>query len=269
MKGPENVHNVMAKPTEMLQLNKADLFVHSGLDTEPWRDNLVKGARNPRVLVGRPGSVDMSVGIPLIDVPTIKIDRSMGDMHAYGNPHFILDPANAQRMTATLTKAMADADPAHADTYRANATKLINEFADLHRELRNKLKPYGTLKVATYHDAWKYLGQAFGIDLPVTIEPKPAITPSPAELRRVIDFIKSNNIKVVVVETYDSYDQAKYVADQAGAQVIVLPDHVNGVPEADTYQKLFRYDVEKIIQAAEAGGIKPSAAGTATTQEKG
>src|SRR5947209_13351178 len=88
MKGPENVHNVMAKPTEMVFLNQADLFVHSGLDTEPWRDNLMKGARNTRIMFGHPGYVDMSEGVPLKEVPTGKIDRSMGDMHAYGNPHY-------------------------------------------------------------------------------------------------------------------------------------------------------------------------------------
>src|SRR5215213_2586533 len=102
MKGPENVHNVMAKPTEMLQLNKADLFVHSGLDTEPWRDNLLRGARNPKVNLGKPGWVDMSTGIELKEVPVGKVDRSMGDVHAYGNPHFILNPQNAQRMAVTL-----------------------------------------------------------------------------------------------------------------------------------------------------------------------
>src|SRR2546423_444525 len=86
MKGPENVHNVMAKPTEMVYLNKADLFVHSGLDTEPWRDNLMKGARNPKILDARAVNVDMSNGIDLKEVPTGKIDRSMDDMHSYGNP---------------------------------------------------------------------------------------------------------------------------------------------------------------------------------------
>src|SRR3954451_13367049 len=102
MKGPENVHNVMAKPTEMVYLNKADLFVHSGLDTEPWRDNLLRGARNPKVNFGQPGYVDMSNGIELKEVPTGRIDRAMGDVHAYGNPHYTLNPTNAARMAATL-----------------------------------------------------------------------------------------------------------------------------------------------------------------------
>src|SRR5437667_7780222 len=123
MKGPENVHNVMAKPTEMVYLNKADLFVHSGLDTEPWRDNLMKGARNPRILDKRPGNVDMSNGIELKEVPTGKIDRSLGDMHAYGNPHYTLNPQNAQRMAATLVKAMMRADPANAEIYTQRAVK--------------------------------------------------------------------------------------------------------------------------------------------------
>src|SRR5947208_4340025 len=142
MKGPENVHNVMAKPTEMVYLNKADLFVHSGLDTEPWRDNLLRGARNPRVNANQPGNVDMSNGIDLKEVPTGKIDRSMGDVHAYGNPHYTLNPQNAQRMCVTLVKAMTAADPANADLYKENAKKFVNEMADLSREIKEKFKPY-------------------------------------------------------------------------------------------------------------------------------
>src|SRR6267142_3400919 len=117
MKGPENVHNVMAKPTEMVFLNRADLFVHSGLDAEPWRDSLLKGARNPRVMPGKPGNVDMSEGIELKEVPAGKIDRSMGDVHAYGNPHYTANIANAQRMAVTLVKAMAGLDSKNADFY--------------------------------------------------------------------------------------------------------------------------------------------------------
>src|SRR6266850_84381 len=184
MKGPENVHNVMAKPTEMVFLNKADIFVHSGLDAEPWRDNLLKGARNPRVIPGKPGNVDMSEGIELKEVPAGKIDRSMGDVHAYGNPHY----------TANIVTA---------------------------------------------------------------IEPKPAITPSPAEMRKTIDIMRQQNVKIVIVETYNSSDQAKSIADAVGAQVITLPDHVLGVPQADSYQHLFTYDIARLIEAAKAAGIEP------------
>src|SRR3989440_9605170 len=153
MKGPENVHNVMAKPTEMVYLNQADLFVHSGLDTEPWRDNLMKGARNPRILNNQPGNVDMSNGVELKEVPTGKIDRSMGDVHAYGNPHFTLNPQNAQRMTVTLVKAMIAVDPGNADFYRQNAKKFVTEVAAVAKEIREKFAPYAGLKVVTFHKA--------------------------------------------------------------------------------------------------------------------
>jgi zinc/manganese transport system substrate-binding protein len=261
MKGPENIHNVVAKPTEMVFLNKADLFVHSGLDAEPWRDNLLRGARNPKVNAGRDGNVDMSQGIELKEVPTGKVDRSMGDVHAYGNPHYTLSPQNAQRMAATLVRAMAKADPANAELYKQNAIKFVNEMAELSRELHQQFAPYAGLKVVTFHKAWDYFADAVPIDIVGTIEPKPAITPSPAQVQQLIQLMKEQNVKVVICETYDDDKLAAYVAQQAGATMVVLPDHVNGVPQADTYQNLFRYDVNKLIETAKAAGVETKSGG--------
>lgn len=258
MKGPENVHNVMAKPTEMIFLNKADLFVHSGLDAEPWRDNLLKGARNPRVLTGQPGNVDMSAGIDLLEVPTGKVDRSMGDIHAYGNPHYQLSPVNAQRMAVTLVAAMCAADPANADFYKANARKFVTDMAEVETQLKAQLAPYAGLKVVTYHPAWPYLAKSFGLDIVATVESKPAITPSPAQMRQVVETMKQQGVKIVIVETYNSFDQAKSVAQSAGAAVLLLPDHVLGLPEAGTYQDLLRLDISKLVDAARNAGIQES-----------
>ena len=252
MRGPENVHNVMAKPTEMVRLNKADLFVHAGLDAEPWRDSLLKGARNPRVMPGRPGNVDMSAGVALLDVPQGKIDRAQGDIHAYGNPHYQLAPANAQRMAATLAKALMDADPANAEFYRERAKKFVTEMADLHRALKEQIAALGEVKIVTYHKAWDYFADAFGLNIVGVVEPKIGITPSPADVRRVAELMRREGVKVVVVETYNSLAQAEAVAAAAGARAIVLPDHVNGVAGVASYQKLFRYNVEKIVEAARA-----------------
>lgn len=252
MRGPENVHNVMAKPTEMVQVNKADLFVHGGLDAEPWRDNLLKGARNPRVMPGKPGNVDMSAGVELLDVPQGKVDRSGGDIHAYGNTHYQLSPANAQRMAATLARALMAADPPNADLYRENAKRFVSEMSDLHRELKDRVAKAGEVKIVTYHKAWDYLADAFGLKIVGVIEPKVGITPSPADIKRTVDLMRRENVKAVVVETYNSLAEAKTVADAAGATAIVLPDHVNGVAGIDTYQKLFRHNVEKLLEAAHA-----------------
>src|SRR5256885_9625147 len=254
MKGPENVHNVMAKPTEMVYLNNADLFVHSGLDTEPWRDNLLRGARNRKVNYGESGWVDMSQGIELKEVPQGKVGGDQGDVHAYGNGHFTLNPKIAQRLTVTLLKAMVTADPQNADFYKSNAKKLVTDLGDVAREIREKFEPYAGLKVVTFHKAWEYFADAIPIDIVGTIEPKPSITPSPAQVQQTIALMKRQGVKVVICETYDDNKLAQYVADQAGAKMVVLPDHVLGLAEADSYQKLFRYDTEKLIETAEAAG---------------
>jgi zinc/manganese transport system substrate-binding protein len=255
MKGPENVHNVMAKPTEMVYLNEADLFVHSGLDAEPWRDNLLRGARNSRVIEGQPGWVDMSQGIELKEVPQGRVGRDRGDVHAYGNPHYTLNPKIAQRMTVTLVKAMIAVDPANADTYRTNAKELVTSLGEVGKEIRQKFEPYAGLKVVTFHKAWEYFVDAVPIEIVGTIEPKPAITPSAAQVQATIDMMRREGVKVVICETYDDDKLARYVAEQAGAKMVVLPDHVLGVPEADSYQKLFRYDVQKLIETAKAAGV--------------
>lgn len=258
MKGPENVHNVIAKPTEMVFLNRADLFVNSGLDSEPWRDNLLRGARNPRVLPDKPGNVDMSAGISLKDVPNGRVDRSQGDVHAYGNPHYSLNPQTVQRMTVTLAKAMCAADAANANLYTANAEKLINEMADISRDIRKQMEPFSGLKVVTFHPAWLYFADAIPIEIVGTIEPKPAITPSAAQVQQTVEMMKAREVKVVICETYNDSKLAQYVADRAGAKMVVLPDHVNGVPGTETYQKLFRYNVARLIETAKAAGVKPA-----------
>src|SRR5438874_4928089 len=160
MKGPENVHNVMAKPTEMVYLNQADLFVHSGLDTEPWRDNLMKGARNPKILDHKPGNVDMSNGIELKEVPSGKVGRDQGDIHAYGNPHYTLNPQIASRMAATLVHKMIENDPANAELYKKNAIQFVDNMANLSREIKQTFAPYAGLKVVTFHKAWEYFQDA-------------------------------------------------------------------------------------------------------------
>ena len=257
MKGPENIHNVIPKPTEMVYLNQADLFANSGLDAEPWRDNLLAGARNPKVEKNHPGFVDMSQGLTIKDAPSGQIDRSMGDVHAYGNPHYTLNPQIAQRMAVTLAKAMMANDPANAELYKANARKFVESMAGLSHEIQQKFKPYAGLKVVTFHKAWTYFADAVPIDVVGTIEEKVGITPSAAYVKKVIDLMKEQNVRIVICETYDDDKLAKYVADQAGAKMIVLPDHVLGVPEADSYQKLFRYDVDKLIETAKAAGAEP------------
>jgi zinc/manganese transport system substrate-binding protein len=257
MRGPENIHNVIPKPTEMVYLNQADLFANSGLDAEPWLDNLLAGARNSKVERNHPGFVDMSEGITIKDAPAGHIDRSQGDVHAYGNPHYTLNPQVAQRMAVTLVKAMSKADSANAQLYVANAKKFVEEMGKVAKEIREQFKAYDGLKVVTFHQAWDYFADAVPIHIVGTIEPKPGITPSPAQVQQLVDLMKREDVKVVICETWDDVRLAQSVAGQAGAKMVVLPDHVNGVAGVDTYAKLFQYDTQKLIETAQAAGIAP------------
>jgi zinc/manganese transport system substrate-binding protein len=197
----------------------------------------------------------MSQGIELKEVPQGRVGRDQGDVHAYGNPHYTLNPKIAQRMAVTLVKAMIAVDPANADTYRTNAKKLVTSLGEVGKEIRQTFEPYAGLKVVTFHKAWEYFADAVPMNIVGTIEPKPAITPSAAQVQATIDMMRREGVKVVICETYDDDKLARYVADQAGAKMVVLPDHVLGVPEADSYQKLFRYDVDKLIETAKAAGV--------------
>jgi ABC-type Zn uptake system ZnuABC Zn-binding protein ZnuA len=257
MKGPENIHNVIAKPTEMVYLNQADLLANSGVDAEPWLDNLIAGARNAKIERNHPGFVDMSDGLTIKDAPTGRLDRSMGDVHAYGNPHYTLNPQVAQRTVVTLAKAMVRLDSANAQFYLANAQRFIKELGTVAKQIRGEFKPYEGLKVVTFHAAWDYFADAIPFQIVGTIEPKPGITPSPAQVQQTIDMMKRLEVKVVICETWDDVRLAQYVADQAGAKMVVLPDHVNGVPGVDTYVKLFQYDTQKLVETAKAAGVQP------------
>ena len=131
-------------------------------------------------------------------------------------------------------------------------------MAAVSKEIRETFAPYAGLKVVTFHQAWDYFADAVPIQLTGTIEPKPSITPSPAQVEETIEMMRREGVKVVVCETYDDSRLAGYVAEKAGAKMVVLPDHVLGVAEADTYQKLFRYDTEKLIETAKAAGVRPN-----------
>jgi ABC-type Zn uptake system ZnuABC Zn-binding protein ZnuA len=135
--------------------------------------------------------------------------------------------------------------------------KFVNEMAELSRQIKKDFAPYAGLKVVTFHKAWEYFADALDINIVGTIEPHPAITPSPAQVKATIDLMKNQNVKVVICETYDDSKLAQYVADQTGAKMVILPDHVLGVPEVKTYQGLFHYDVQKLIDTAKAAGVEP------------
>ena len=258
MRGPENAHHVAAKPSHMLKLRKADLFVHTGLDAEPWVELLIKGARRAHLLTGQGGNVDVSRGVRLIEVPRrTELTRAFGDIHVHGNTHYSLDPLNGVVIARNITDALKRADPNHAEQYEANYEAYAKRLRDLSKRLTAKLKPYRGTPVAVYHRTWPYFLKRFGLVRTIEIEPKPGIAPGPWRLAQSVSDMQAAGVKVVIVATYDHRKNAQFVARRAGARVVPLAQEVRAIKDVDSYEKLFEHNAAELISAFKAAGIKP------------
>ncbi len=259
MRGPENVHNVSPTPAQMMKLKKADLWIHSGLDAEPWAPLLVKGARNEKLLPGQSGDVDVSRGIALKEVPGRGgLTRALGDIHMYGNTHFGLDPLNGVIIARTITDALKRVDAANEALYESGFQEYSQRLRDLATRLTEEMKPFSGVPVVTYHRSWPYFLDRFGLRSIGEVEPKPGVTPGPQHLQSCIDTMKSANCKIVIVETYNSKKDADFVANHVGGKAVVLAQEVGSIPEVDTYEKMFEHNISVLIKAFKEVGVTGS-----------
>lgn len=252
-KGTEDPHFVDARPSFIRTLNQADILVEVGAELEVgWLPALVSSARNARITGAVPGHVVASRGIRLLGAPAGPVDRSAGDVHPGGNPHYNLDPANGPVIAATIADALAALDPAGADGFRANQRRFQAVVEAKLGEWTRKLAPYRGIKVVTYHRSFDYLLDRFGFELAGTIEPKPGVEPSPTHINALIPKAREAGVKLVLVEPNRPRRTAQRIAEGAGARLVVLPIMVQGSEQATDYLRLFDYLVEQL-----AGALKP------------
>jgi zinc/manganese transport system substrate-binding protein len=249
-RGTEDPHFVDARPSFIRVLNQADVLIEGGAELEiGWLPPLVNGARNSKILGDAPGHVIMSRGIHLIEVPSGPVDRSMGDVHPLGNPHFWNDPANGKVMAQTLVATFSRLDPGNLSVYETN---LRNFDERLNRKLAawtKELAPYRGIKVVTYHKSLDYFLERFGFTLAGTIEPKPGIEPSPSYINSLIPRMKSEGVKLVMIEPFRPRKTPEYVARLIGAKLILVPEKVGANENVKNYFSLFDYDVQEIASA--------------------
>ena len=255
MRGPENPHHVIAKPSHMMKLRNADLFVHIGMDAEPWVPLLIKGSRQPRFLPGKRGNVDVSIDIQCKEIPGRgQLTRGLGDIHAFGNTHYSLDPLNGIIIARTITDALKRHDPAHAEVFKQQYTAFADRIQELTQRLVTLMEPYRGTPVVVYHRAWPYFLDRFGLRKVAEVEPKPGIAPGPGHLKHCIETIRQHNAKVIIVETFSNADNAEFIADRADAAVVILAQEVHAVEEVNSYARLFEYNIERLIVALEQAG---------------
>ena len=252
-KSTEDPHFVDAKPSHIVTLNRADALIEGGADLEVgWLPPLLEGARNPKLAAGGPGHIRASEGIQLIDVPT-ALDRSQGDVHAAGNPHFMMDPSDARVVAAHIADAFCALDAPSCAVYKSNLAAFQSRLDAKIADWQAVLAPFKGTPIVTYHPTWKYFAKRFGLVSDLYLEPKPGIPPSPPHLAEVIQKMTADKIRVILVEPFQSRKTAESVADRTGATVVEVCQFPGGLPgTANDYVALVDADVKAIVAGLQA-----------------
>lgn len=245
--GYQNPHFVDPKPSYIIGLSNADMFVTVGLDLEiGWSPQLLASSRNTKIQKGAPGYVDASAGIGLLQVPS-SANRAEGDIHIYGNPHYWLDPLNGKVIARNIANGLERVDPSNKSTYEANLQAFYKKIDDKMREWQSKMAAFKGTKIIAYHNEWVYFETRFGLNIVDFMEPKPGIPPSPSQLVKVIKEINANNIKVIISSPYFTTSSSDVVAKQTGVKELTLATSVGGFESVKNYFDLFDYDINQLI----------------------
>ena len=248
-RGTQNLHEAEVRPSMMVKLRRADLLIENGLDLDGWAEVAVQGANNPKIIRGAPGRIEVSRNIPVLDVPAGRVDRSMGDVHPLGNPHFTLDPGLVPIVTQNILDGLARLAPPHRAAFEKNREAFLARVDGEMARWTRTLEPLKGARVVVYHPDFVYFLRRFGIVQVGTIEDRPGIPPSPTHLAQLIRRMKEERVKLVLVEPWNDQKLAARVAQEAGARAVVFASAVGAVKGADTWLAAIDYNVRTIAEA--------------------
>jgi zinc/manganese transport system substrate-binding protein len=255
-RGYQDPHFVEAKPSFILRLQRADLLIVVGRDLEiGWLPPLIQQSRNSKVQVGANGYLDASLRARILDIPQGQITRAMGDVHPLGNPHYWLDPENGKVIARAIFEKLAQLRPADRAFFEQRLNDFNGRIDAAEKRWLAAMTPYKGLKVATYHRSFTNFADRFGLDVMGYVEPRPGIPPSPQHTLDLINEMKQQNVKLVLVEPYFDLRTPNSVGRATGAEVLVMPPSVGGVKEVTDYFKLFDYNINLLITALRKAGV--------------
>jgi zinc/manganese transport system substrate-binding protein len=256
-RGYQDPHFVEAKPSFIFKLNSADLLVVVGKELEiGWLPPLITQSRNSKIQPGGNSYLDASLTARILDIPTGQVTRAMGDVHAQGNPHYWLDPSNGRRIAQAIQNKLSQLSRADDAYFAQRYADFDRRLAEAEKRWKVQMAPYKGLKIVTYHRSWSNFAEAFGLDVVGYVEPKPGIPPSPGHTLEVIQEIKRQNIKIILVEPYFDLKTPNAMARETGAKVLVMPPSVGGVPQVKDYFQLFDYDINLLVSAVKQTGTR-------------
>src|SRR5436305_4167713 len=242
-KPTEDPHFVDARPSFVVALRSADVLIDGGAELElGWLPPLLQDARNPKIEIGKPGRVQASQGVRLMNVPA-NVTRAAGDVHALGNPHFGVDPIIAKAIALHIAQSFSAIDPANTAAYDANYKKFEAAINAKLQQWGATLLPFKGQHIAAYHHSWPYFGHRFGLEIDIFLEPKPGIPPSPSHLAEVIAQMKAQKIKAILVGPYHNRKIAEKVAQSTGAKVVDFAQFPGALAGTESYVQL----IDKLV----------------------
>jgi zinc/manganese transport system substrate-binding protein len=256
-RGYQDPHFVDPKPSFILKLHGADLLVAVGRELEiGWLPPLIQQSRNAKIQPGADGYLDASLTVKILEIPTGQITRAMGDVHPQGNPHYWLDPDNGRRVAQTIQAKLSAMDKANAAYFAQRYADFDKRLGDASKRWDAALAPYKGTKIVTYHRSWPNFAERFGLDVIGYVEPRPGIPPSPSHTLDLIQEMKRQNVKLILVEPYFDLKTPQAIGRDTGAEVLMLPPSVGGAKEVTDYIGLFDYDVNAVVAAIKRTGAK-------------
>lgn len=249
VRGPQNPHYIDVKPSYMMKLRSADVFLVVGMQLELWAQQLIDGSRNANLLV-----VDCSRGVEKREVPTGRVDASQGDVHPLGNPHYWLDPHNVRPILNDIVEAFSRVDPDHAALFRQNQESYLRLLDRKQVEWEGRLAQFKGAPIVTYHSSFSYFLARFGIEVVGHIEPKPGIPPTPSHTASLIQMIRDRHISAIGVEQFFDESVPERIATTTGAKVVRLCTSVEGREGIDSYISLMDFNTSALASAL---GKKP------------
>ena len=252
-KGYQDPHFVEAKPSFLLKLQHADLLVVVGLQLEiGWLPPLITQSGNSRIQVGANGYLDASQFAEILEIPQGSITRAMGDVHPLGNPHYWLDPDNGRRVAKGIAGKLGEMDPEDAGYFQQRDQDFERRLAEADKKWLADMKPFHGRKVITYHNSAPNFARHFGLDVVGFVEPRPGIPPTPSHTVDVINMMKRDHVKVIMVEPYFDRKTPDSIARESGGTVVEYLPSVGGVKEVTSYFQLFDYDIALLTKAFQA-----------------
>ncbi len=249
-KGYQDPHFVEAKPSFLLKLRNADLLVSVGLDLEiGWLPPLITQSGNGRIQPGANGYLDASQFAEILEIPQGKVTRAEGDVHPLGNPHYWLDPDNGRRVARGIAGKLGELDPTDSAYFQQRFADFDKRLSDAEKRWDAEMAPYRGRKVVTYHRSWPNFAKHFGLEVVGYIEPRPGIPPTPSHTIELINLMKRENVKIMLIEPYFDLRTPNNVASQTGAKVLVMTPSVGGEKGTEDYFKLFDYNLALLKQA--------------------